>query len=78
MQPGFGSIVGYLRSSSAAPETGQVNYDLAASEPWAYNSPSKSPGQARVIVDADGAIITDIEAPSRTYSPGDNLDIKVT
>ena len=76
MQPGFGGIVGYLRSSSAAPET-DINYD-SVPEPGAYNSLSASPGQARVIVDADAAIITDIEAPSRTYSPGDNLDIKVT
>jgi hypothetical protein len=68
--------VGYLRSSSSNPET-DINYD-SVPEPGAYNSLSASPGQARVIVDADAAIITDIEAPSRTYSPGDNLDIKVT
>ena len=65
-----------LRSSSAAPET-DINYD-SVPEPVSYNSLSASPGQARVVVDADAAIITDIEAPSRTYSPGDNLDIKVT
>ena len=76
LQPGFGGIVGYLRSSSSNPET-DINYD-SVPEPGAYNSLSASPGQARVIVDADAAIITDIEAPSRTYSPGDNLDIKVT
>ena len=33
--------------------------------------PVRVAGQARVV-DAAAAIITDIEAPSRTYSPGDN------